>query len=380
MSLFWKINHDFLNPSGLPIKIGDFGEMDKETGSFQREGNIFEHPDSKDIMAHWNDLINVVTIDHIFQRTGNVRQIDLPIGVGAGLTGTVEGNVTAQFQFTKKRGVLLCMYDVKHSVVPVLKTWVKALRDIPLFKAKVFVTETHTCSHYTLVMQTKGKRAVGVTARAAVPIPVAPAITASANVGFDVSGVTDADLLWQKTKSAECDSFVPMYHLKTIATTAPSAVSRLVHYFSGSPGVDLVDDSDADDSDDFEFGEPLLFGVNPPSNYLTLSGAADDPDVFEEFGEPLELDDAPPAPLAPSSDMHGVPVYEEFSEPGEPVELDDTPPVPLAPSSDMHGVPVYEEFSNPWEPDELDDVSPPWSDLDDSDSDEDDEDADESNV
>ncbi|KAK0435059.1 hypothetical protein EV421DRAFT_1262417 [Armillaria borealis] len=327
---FWKINHDFLNPNGRPIKIGDFGEMDKETLSFQHEGNIFEHPDSKDIMARWStQVIGVSTVDQVFQHTGNVRRIDLPVGVGAGLTGTVEGNVTAQFQFTKKRAVLLCMYDVKHSVLPVFKNWIKDLSEIPLFKAKVVVTQAHTCSHYDLAMQTQGNRAVGMTVNASSPIPVAPAITASADVGFHVSDDAGAHLSWRGRKSAECDSFVPMYHARRIA--APR--SGISYYVLGDPTFVM----DYDDSG----------SLSPPSPPSPPSPAAEyGSDVSEEFAEPVELDDAPPAPLAPSSDMHGVPVYEEFSEPGEPVEHDDASSTPLSPSSVTHDAPVYENFDD----------------------------------
>ncbi len=61
-----------------------------------------------------------------------------------------------------------------------------------------------------------GKRSVGVTATASIPIPVAPVISASANAGFNISGSTASGSVWQGAKSADCDSFVPMYRLKAL--------------------------------------------------------------------------------------------------------------------------------------------------------------------
>ncbi|KAK0189888.1 hypothetical protein F5146DRAFT_1053065 [Armillaria mellea] len=218
IDLFWKLNHEYLNPNGLPITIGDFGILDKKTGGFQREGNIFEHPESKDIMAKHNrdDPRNTTTKECIFRYTNNVRRIDLPFGIGGGVTGVIDANVTAQFQFDTERGVLLCMRSVKYSMFPIVETWVRTLEKIPLFKAKGIVTETYTCSQYDLHMNHKGKRGVGVTAAASLPIPVAPAISASANTGFNVSGSTESGSVWQGARSADCDSFVPMYRLKAL--------------------------------------------------------------------------------------------------------------------------------------------------------------------
>ncbi|KAK0213638.1 hypothetical protein IW262DRAFT_1466943 [Armillaria fumosa] len=218
IDLFWKINHEYLNPNGLPIAIGDFGTLDKRTGGFQREGNIFEHPESKDIMAEQNrdDPRNTTAMECILRCTSNVRRIDLPFGAGGGLTGVVEGNLTAQFQFDSERGVLLCMRGVKYSMFPIVETWVLTLEKIPLFKAKGIVTETYTCSQYDLRMNHKRKRDVGVTAAASIPIPVAPAVSASANAGFNISGSTASGSMWQGVKSTDCDSFVPMYRLKAL--------------------------------------------------------------------------------------------------------------------------------------------------------------------
>ncbi|KAK0478893.1 hypothetical protein IW261DRAFT_193261 [Armillaria novae-zelandiae] len=248
IDLFWKINHEHLNPNGLPITIGDFGTLDKETGGFHREGNIFEHPESKDIMAtqNRNDPRNTTAMECIFRSTSNVRRIDLPFGVGGGLTGTIDANVSAQFQFDSERGVLLDMRDVKFSMIPVVDTWVRKLEKIPFFKAKGIVTETYTCSQYALFMNQKGKRGTGVTASASIPIPVAPAITASAKSGFNISGNTASGSVWQGAKSADCDSFVPMYRLKALRSRVTRGEEMLGDF--PLPWV-LLDDDGNDDLD-----------------------------------------------------------------------------------------------------------------------------------
>ncbi|KAK0497887.1 hypothetical protein EDD18DRAFT_1159992 [Armillaria luteobubalina] len=257
IDLFWKVNHEYLNPNGLPITIGDFGTLDRRTGDFQREGNIFEHPESKDIMAEQNrdDPRNTTVMECIFRCTNNVRNIGLPFSVGGGLTGVVDGNVTTQFQFDSERGVLLCMRDVKYSMLPIVETWVRTLEKIPLFKAKGIVTETYTCSQYDLLMNHKRKRDVGVTAAASVPIPVLPAVSASAKAGFNISGSSESGSVWQGTKSADCDSFVPMYRLKALRGRVTRGEDSLAQDFVlpwgelDDDGKDIQDDDDEDGDD-----------------------------------------------------------------------------------------------------------------------------------
>ncbi len=54
------------------------------TGDFQREGNVFEHPASKEFMAEHDPIRNASTVhhEHIIKCTKDVRQIDVPLGGG----------------------------------------------------------------------------------------------------------------------------------------------------------------------------------------------------------------------------------------------------------------------------------------------------------
>ncbi|KAK0195811.1 hypothetical protein F5146DRAFT_305889 [Armillaria mellea] len=149
---FWTINYEHLNTTGVPIMVGDFGTIDPRTGEFQREGNVFEHPASKEIMAEHNPITNASSVRHtyIIKHTKNVSQIDVPLGGGVGLTGIAAGNVTAQFRFGSERGVLLFMRDVTFTTFPIGKPWADKLEKHTSFFKKAIVTETYSCRHVVL--------------------------------------------------------------------------------------------------------------------------------------------------------------------------------------------------------------------------------------
>ncbi|PBK82798.1 hypothetical protein ARMGADRAFT_1019411 [Armillaria gallica] len=219
MDLFWKIAHERLNPTGVPIRVGDFGTVDSETGEFLQEGNVFEHPASKEIMAELDPVRNASTVrhTHIFKHTKNVSRVDVPLGGGIGLTGIAEGNVTVQFQFESERGVLLFMHDVTFTTLHIGKPWAERLeRHTSEFRDKAIVTETYSCRHYDLRMGRAGEHSVEITGTAEIPIPAAPALSASANVGFKTARKAGFGSAWHGTKNTETESddFVPLYRLK----------------------------------------------------------------------------------------------------------------------------------------------------------------------
>ncbi len=73
-----------------------------------------------------------------------------------------------------------------------------------------------------------------ITGTAEIPIPAAPALSASANVGLKIAGNAGFGSVWCGTKNTETESdgFVPMYRLKGFRS--------LLH---GSPcGIKAVDE------------------------------------------------------------------------------------------------------------------------------------------
>ncbi len=77
--------------------------------------------------------------------------------LGRGLTGIAEGNVSVQYQFSSKRGVLLFMRDVTFTRFPIGKRWADKLSRVGDFRDKVIVTETYSCRHYDLRMGKGGE-------------------------------------------------------------------------------------------------------------------------------------------------------------------------------------------------------------------------------
>ncbi len=80
-----------------------------------------------------------------------------------------------------------------------------------------------------------------ITGTAKIPIPAAPALSASANVGFKIAGKAGFGSVWHGSKNTETESdgFVPMYRLKGFRT-----------------GREVIDDDDAYEEEDSEGEEP----------------------------------------------------------------------------------------------------------------------------
>ncbi|KAK0241372.1 hypothetical protein EDD85DRAFT_397633 [Armillaria nabsnona] len=145
-----------------------------------------------------------------------------------------------------ERGVVLFMRDVTFTTLPFGKPWAHRLeRHTSESRDKAIVTETYSCRHYDLRMgradelcrrivlqvyrlNLTGEHSVEIAGTAEIPIPAAPALSASANVGFKTARKAGFGSAWHGTTDAETESdgFVPLYRLKAFTDCRPCSLEQ----------------------------------------------------------------------------------------------------------------------------------------------------------
>lgn len=61
-------------------QIGDYGRVDKETGCFEREGNIFRRPELADIVNGYETNPQLAKEDVVYATSLNARRVDVTAG------------------------------------------------------------------------------------------------------------------------------------------------------------------------------------------------------------------------------------------------------------------------------------------------------------
>lgn len=195
------------------IRVGDFGTIDKKTGEFEKEGNIYDDVSTASLTANYPPLM--ASKDAVFEISSeNVRRIEFGLEPTASVPGITDASVKGQWQFATKRGALLVMHQPRSTYIPP-KVMLKKLIDIHELKDKYVVTETFSCPAYSLYLSSGDSEAVSLALLATVPLPVAPV-----SVGGSIKSSW-----WSKNTSGlfrcACDDsenycYTPLYTLKRI--------------------------------------------------------------------------------------------------------------------------------------------------------------------
>jgi len=151
------------------IKVGDYGTTDRETGNFQKEGNIYEDATIAYLTIQHKPLTGAPEDTWIISSAG-VMHHDLTLGAEGGVVGLANASIKGQWKFGSRRGALLIMSRPLSSYVPP-KVLLKHLVDIPIFKNKVLVTEVVTCPAYSLYLSTANNESIELALLGTMPTP-----------------------------------------------------------------------------------------------------------------------------------------------------------------------------------------------------------------
>jgi len=195
-----------------PIKVGDYGTIDRETGQFQKDGNVYEDETTAHLADNHKPLMGAPE-DILIISSAGVTHRELSAGAGFEAAGLADASIKGRWEFGNRRGALLIISRPHSSYIPP-KVVLKQLVNIPELKNKSLVTEVILCPAYNLYLSTASKEAIDVALVARAPTPS----------GATVGGEIGANWLTQNMGGLcryACDpngsySYTPLYMLKKI--------------------------------------------------------------------------------------------------------------------------------------------------------------------
>ncbi|CAE7055985.1 unnamed protein product [Rhizoctonia solani] len=142
------------------VEVGDWGEIDRKTGNFVREGNIFRDPECSEFLANTPDapLVKQGSPEDVLRVTAGAEmelKNDLYTEIGA--MGTLGVRVSGSWKFNpRNRAAVLTAADACSHYLEVGYVFPK-LRTVKKFRGKAIVTEALHCPAYALLLTEKGK-------------------------------------------------------------------------------------------------------------------------------------------------------------------------------------------------------------------------------
>ncbi|KAJ7832400.1 hypothetical protein B0H14DRAFT_2803061 [Mycena olivaceomarginata] len=131
-----------------PIKVGDYGTVDKDTGRFEKDGNIYEDSATAALAAdHLPEI--AATDEKIVISSETEQKRDLNLNPQVSIPGIAEASIKGQWKF--KSGKLLVMAQPRSSWVSA-NALLKKLLEIPALKDKYLVTEIVACHAYSMYL------------------------------------------------------------------------------------------------------------------------------------------------------------------------------------------------------------------------------------
>jgi len=223
------------------VQAGDFGTVNRKTGEFLVEGNIYTHPDIAPI-ARLYPPFEAPETDQYQIHSYHVRGTN----VGANLPGARDLVFTSRWQFSAKRGAILLMF--KPRLIGVPDPFLPLALNIPALKGKSLAHHVYECPGFYTYLSNKASETVTVSLRADVPSGI-PGITINpaVNVGWLAEGCTGVRQQAYRPGAV----YTPLYCLKSLRR-------RLMRRDDSSPGIESWEDTDVpwDDLDEEGASEP----------------------------------------------------------------------------------------------------------------------------
>ncbi|KAJ7659221.1 hypothetical protein DFH06DRAFT_1195307 [Mycena polygramma] len=199
------------------IKVGDYGTIDKDTGRFEKDGNVYEDPETKELCKEYPPEILAPERDVVFSSQAEQGR-DFVLGPAVDI-GIAEASIKGEWKFkTGKTGALLVMARPRSTsiVSNSANALLKKLVDVPLLKTKYLVTETMACHAYSLYLSTKSEDKVSLALVAKTPIPAAPFVSAGGEISCAWWKETGGGVFRHGCDLPDKYSFTPLVMLKRV--------------------------------------------------------------------------------------------------------------------------------------------------------------------
>jgi len=194
--------------------VGDYGKTDRETGIFQKEGNIYEDATMAHLTSQHLPITGALDKTWIISSAGVIHS-ELTVGAEGGVAGLANASIKGQWKFGSRRGALLAMSRPVSSYVPP-KVLLKHLVDIPILKNKELVTEVVSCPAYSLYLSTANNETIDLALIGTVPIPSGIPASVGAEVEATWWSRNMSGMFREACDRNGLDNYAPLYALKKI--------------------------------------------------------------------------------------------------------------------------------------------------------------------
>ncbi|KAJ7202595.1 hypothetical protein GGX14DRAFT_370161 [Mycena pura] len=197
-----------------PITVGDYGTIDKETGRFEVDGNIYDDPVTAALAAAHPpapappDETLVITAE-------TEGGCDFSLGPEVSIPGVLDASIKGRWQFRSgKTGALLVVSQPRSTRLPAANALIADLRDVPALRDKYIVTETVACHAYSMYLSSKSQDAVSLALVASVPVLAAPGLAAGGSASGAWWTSTGRGVFRSGCAAPETPHFTPLFALK----------------------------------------------------------------------------------------------------------------------------------------------------------------------
>ncbi|CAE6470960.1 unnamed protein product [Rhizoctonia solani] len=142
------------------VEVGDWGEINRSTGNFVREGNIFRDDQCKPLLSEISstEFVRKGNPEDVVRITAGTNvELKSDLYTGIGTTGEMGVRVQGAWEFTpQNRAALLTVTDPYSNYLEAGIIFPK-LRKLRKLDGKAIVTEALHCPAYALLLTDKGK-------------------------------------------------------------------------------------------------------------------------------------------------------------------------------------------------------------------------------
>ncbi|KAJ7104967.1 hypothetical protein C8R44DRAFT_807349 [Mycena epipterygia] len=213
-----------INPE-KEIKVGDYGQIDKRTGQWEPDGNVYTDEATAAWTVNYQPEIGPDapgSYQSYYAHKDKARNVSSR--PGASFRGGATLKTTMNFQFSKTRGAVIFLAEVQRNFIPAALLKALAKLNAPELSEKSLVTEVISCRACFLGFSDGAESEFKLELRAQVPLTVGAA-GGSLTLASKPASNSGFHQLWDFTKDGS-RAYVPVFSLKRRNRDSWSAVIR----------------------------------------------------------------------------------------------------------------------------------------------------------
>ncbi|TCD66518.1 hypothetical protein EIP91_001294 [Steccherinum ochraceum] len=244
-------------------QAGDFGDIDKETGRFQKQGNIYVDNRTSHIAIQYPKEQGP-PVDTYIASSERVHGLGLNAGAHADVVPAANISFQGKWKFNARRGALLAMYKPYMTKLPDLLLLDRRLSSMECLKDQKLITHVYSCRAYALYLSNHRGDSLNLVLRATAP--VGPGVPAGPDAGLEWVS-QDISVIYHHG-SSETPVFHPLFVIKD--TKKRGTRRGIPEDPNASPWEDI--DSPWDLDDDGEFAKALQFPKDDEDSWVPKVG------------------------------------------------------------------------------------------------------------